>query len=107
MAQERRKEEQTMQTKERKTDMHTRSIRRQKSLPILLTAAALVLSQALAGAASSQVIVDTPGAVEDAIDIPVTVDNFVRAASDFRVSEVCVGGWGCEQVLPFQGTYPH
>ena len=43
--------------------MNTRSIRRQKSLPILLTAAALVLSQALAGPASAQVTGNCAGSV--------------------------------------------
>ena len=56
----------------------------QKSLPILLTAAALVLSPVLAGPASAQLAVDAPGHVENTVDIPVTVDNFVRAASDFE-----------------------
>jgi hypothetical protein len=56
----------------------------QKSIPILLTAAALVLSPVLAGPASAQLAVDAPGHVENTVDIPVTVDNFVRAASDFE-----------------------
>ena len=86
--------------------MHTRSIRRQKSLPILLTAAALVLSQALAGAASSQVIVDTPGAVEDAIDIPVTVDNFVRAASDFEFRKYASVAGGVNKFFHFREPTP-
>jgi len=56
----------------------------QKSIPILLTAAALVLSPVLAGPASAQLAVDAPGHVYNTVDIPVTVDNFVRAASDFE-----------------------
>ncbi len=86
--------------------MHTRSIRRQKSLPILLTAAALVLSLALAGPASAQLTVDAPGHVEKTVDIPVTVDNFVRAASDFEFRKYAQLARGVNKFFHFREPTP-
>ena len=81
-------------------------MRIQKTIRVILIVSAFATSLTLAGAASSQVIVDTPGAVEDAIDIPVTVDNFVRAATDFEFRKYASVAGGVNRFFHFREPTP-
>ena len=88
------------------TVQRKRNMRIQKTIRVILIVSAFATSLTLAGAASSQVIVDTPGAVEDAIDIPVTVDNFVRAATDFEFRKYASVAGGVNKFFHFREPTP-
>jgi len=65
-----------------------------------------ILLLGVTGPANAQVVVDAPGHVENTVDIPVTVDNFVRAASDFEFRKYAQLARGVNKFFHFREPAP-
>ncbi len=76
------------------------------SFPEILMASTLVLAPLLAGTASSQVIGDDLGVIGDLTDVTVTVDNFVRAATDHEFEKYVTAAGGVNRFFHFRAPAP-